>query len=81
MLQYVNGTKEFKLRLKVHGELKVILSQMLLCSACWRQETWWYRNYPRRAIDAEQIKQKLVATSSAESELVTLAGAVMVATN
>eukprot|EP01042_Synura_sphagnicola_P036294 gene36294-biopygen864 len=32
-----------------------------------------------RAVDAESINQKLVTTSSAESELVTLAGAVMVA--
>ena len=81
MLQYVNGTKEFKLRLQVNEELKVILfaDASFAVHADGKSHSGIVTTLGEGAVDAESTKQKLVTTSSAESELVTLAGAVMVA--
>ena len=69
MLQYVNGTKEFKLRLKVHEELKIILfaDASFTVHAHGENHSGAVTTLGERAIDVESTKQKLVTTSSAES--------------
>ena len=69
MLQYVNGAKKFKLRLKVYEKLKVILfaDASFAVHADGKSHCGIVTTLGEDAIDAESTKQKLVTTSSAES--------------
>ena len=57
MLQCVNGTKEFKLRLQVHEELKVILFADASIAADGKSNSGIVTTLGEGAVDAESTKQ------------------------
>ena len=57
MLQYVNGTRVFKLRLQVHEELKVILFADASIAADGKSNSGIVTTLGEGAVDAESTKQ------------------------